>query len=170
MLVMFIFILLWSEKATLYDFIYLYANILILQVCYYFVCMIAVCEHGHECGKAYVWKSDYKTVGWVLSTINRFWGSNSDCLWNKSMATENILLRQSKYPILEHGLRARLVGLVVHFVQVVGSESPYFLWYHWSLFLVRFNINNIPHGSFMMSEITYLKIYMPAMLLRNVAC
>lgn len=48
-------------------------------------------------------------------------------MWSKSMSTENILVRQSKYPILEHDLFARLLGLVVHFVQVAASESPYFL-------------------------------------------
>lgn len=87
--------------------------------------MITVCEHGHKCGKAYVWKSGYNTVGWVLSIINRFWGSNS--MWSKSMTTENILVCLSKFPILEHGLLTRLVGLVINFVQVAAAESPYFL-------------------------------------------
>lgn len=47
-------------------------------------------------------------------------------MWSKSMTTENILVCLSKFPILEHGLLARLVGLVVHLVQVAAAESPYF--------------------------------------------
>lgn len=113
------------RKSNFMGFICLYANIFISQVCYYFVCMITVCDHGQECGKAYVWKSGCSTVGWALSTINRFWGSNS--MWSESMTTETILVCLSRFPIFEHGLLTRLVGLVVNFVQVAATESPYLL-------------------------------------------
>lgn len=48
-------------------------------------------------------------------------------MWTESMTTETILVCLSKFPIFEHGLLTRLVGLVVNFVQVAATESPYLL-------------------------------------------